>query len=96
MKVVKHIQDITDEDFAKALECCSNPLSDCPNCPLEVWDGCTQIAMKRVLDINARQKAEIVRLQQMNQSKRREIERLGVIVAKLKTLQSKVMEVFDE
>lgn len=82
-----------DNEIIKALECCTSSCREikCNSCPAFVGCRCT-LKSKMLLDLINRQKAEIERLQSMNQAKldmihdiRAEIERLkGVIVPPVK------------
>ena len=59
---------MTDNEIIKALECCVN--ADCENCPSKtICDSDTERLVVKVFDLVNRQKAEIERLQSMNQAK---------------------------
>ena len=61
---------LTDNEIVKALECCSYITGVCPeHCPLMNDDGCRNILAEKALEIINRQKAEIERLEAMNQAK---------------------------
>ena len=56
---------MTDNEIIKALECCIN--DDCDNCP-DTFGNCEHNAMRNALDLINRQKADIGRLQKINDS----------------------------
>ena len=61
---------MTDTEIIKALECCSEPAGKCccEVCPLHHReDSCTTALIKKAVELVNRQKAEIERLQKMQQ-----------------------------
>ena len=68
------IKKPTDEEIIKALQCCSEPCAECDECPLYcIGANCSSFELHRyALDLVNRQKAEIERLNSVNDEKFRQ------------------------
>ena len=62
---------MTDNEIIKALECCSEHVRNCAECPLNVTslDHCSTRLAQNVLDLINRQKAKIERLKKYDEER---------------------------
>ena len=94
---------MTDNEIKKAWECCSAPICNCKECPMEGVNNCYTKLKYKTLDLINRQQAEIDKLQHKIVSCNTEIERLTALcteqneeLGRLQKVRANILKVMKE